>query len=135
MRNAGERREHDADGSPFLVGVDRVVLFADRPTERGYRERQVERDLRERRADPHAPDKRRPERPENPQARELDVTPERIGDEIDGMAQVEERADTVILAERRSPGLEERLRRNHQNAHLVRQGIVPSDTLATDPSA
>ena len=45
--------------------------------------------------------------------------PERIGDEIDGVPQLEQRANAVVFAEGGAPGLEERLRRDHQDAHLV----------------
>ena len=62
-------------------------------------------------------DERRTRRTEHAQARHRDVPAERIGDEIDGMAEIEKRADAVILAERGAPRLEERLGRDHQDPH------------------
>jgi len=43
---------------------------------------------------------------------------ERIGNEIDLVAKSGERANAVELAERRPARLEERLGRDHQNAHV-----------------
>ena len=47
----------------------------------------------------------------------LDVTPERVGDEIHRVPQRRQRADAVKFGEGRAPGLEERLRRDHQDVH------------------
>ena len=48
---------------------------------------------------------------------QLDITADRIGHEIDVMAELAERFDAVVLAEGRAARLEERLRREHQDAH------------------
>ena len=42
--------------------------------------------------------------------------PERIGDEIDRMAELGQRLDAMVFAEWRAARLEERLRRQHQDA-------------------
>ncbi len=48
----------------------------------------------------------------------VDVLAERVRDEVDRVARASvERPDPVVFAERRPPGLEERLRRDHQYAH------------------
>ena len=60
---------------------------------------------------------RRPQAAEHAQARQSTRPAERIRDEIDRVPELEQRADAVVLAERRAPGLEERLRRDHQDAH------------------
>jgi hypothetical protein len=53
----------------------------------------------------------------NPKSRQLHVVAERIGDKIDGVPQRGQRADTMVFGEGGAPGLEERLRRNHQDVH------------------
>ncbi len=45
-----------------------------------------------------------------------DVGPERIGHEVDGMAELGQRLDAVVFAEWRAARLEERLRGQHQDA-------------------
>ena len=66
---------------------------------------------------PHTVDERRPQTAKDAQARHRHVAAERIGHEIDLVPELGERPDAMEFAERRSPGLEERLRRDHQNAH------------------
>ena len=92
------------------------------PADRGQREREVERNLGQRRTDADAPDERRPQAPEDAQPRQRDVAPERIGDEVDGVPEIEQGADAVVFAERGAPGLEERLRRNHEDFHRSEPG-------------
>ena len=46
----------------------------------------------------------------------VDVAADRIGDQIDVMAELAERLDAVVFAERGAARLEERLRREHQDA-------------------
>jgi hypothetical protein len=41
------------------------------------------------------------------------------------MAEFQERTDAVVLAERGAPRLEKRLRRNHQDFHVVLHGNIP----------
>ena len=53
------------------------------------------------------------------QARHRDVFAERIRDEIDGVTQLDERADPVVLGEWSAPGLEEWLRRDHEDFHSL----------------
>ena len=48
--------------------------------------------------------------------RQIDIAPERIGDEIDMVAELTECFDPMVFAERRTPRLEERLGRQHQYA-------------------
>ena len=78
----------------------------------------------QRRADPDLVHEGRAQTAEHPQTRQRHVAAERIRDEIDGMAELEQRTDAVVLAERRAPGLEERLRRDHQDFHDLVPGIV-----------
>jgi hypothetical protein len=68
---------------------------------------------------------------EDAQAGHLDVFTERIGDEIDGMAQRRQRSDAVELGERGAPGLEERLGRDHQDVHARRPDRAGGVTKAT----
>jgi hypothetical protein len=90
---------------------------APRAADRRQRQQRIERQLRERRSDPDAAKERRPQRSEQLQPGQRDVGPERIRDEIDLMAEITEGPDAVIFAERRATRLEERLWRDHQNAH------------------
>ena len=71
----------------------------------------------ERRTDLHAMQERRPQAAEHAQPRHRHVLAERIGDEIDLVPERGERPDAVKFAERRAARLEERLGRDHQNAH------------------
>ena len=119
VRDAEQRRQHDADEAAFLVRVDRVVPAGERAAQRRERQQRIERQLGERGTDLHLADERRPQRSEHAQARHHDVLPERIGDEIDLVPEIGERADAVELAERRAARLEERLGRDHQDAHAV----------------
>ena len=89
-------------------------------------EREVERNLRQRRTDADAPEKggrrqRNTRRPGSETSRPNGyVTRSTVWPEL------EQRADTVVFAERGAPGLEERLRRDHEDFHGVNQGIVGS---------
>ena len=74
-------------------------------------------DLGERRADANLPHERRTQASEDAQVRQLDVTTDRIGHQVDVMAELAERFDAVVLAEGRAARLEERLGREHQDAH------------------
>ncbi len=60
---------------------------------------------------------RRPQAAKDPQIRQLDITTDRIGDQIDVMAEFAESFDAVVFAEGRAARLEERLGREHQDAH------------------
>jgi len=86
----------------------------------------IERELPPRGPDPDAGHQRRPRAAEDAQAGQRDVTSERIRDQIHRVAQREQGADAMVLAERGAPGLEERLRRDHQDAHAEGQAIVAS---------
>jgi hypothetical protein len=100
--------------------VHHVVRLGQRPAQRGDRERDVEHQFRGGWTDPDAAQERRAPAPEDPEARQRDVLAEGIGDEVDGMPELEQGADPVVLAERRAAGLEERLRGDHQDAHAWR---------------
>jgi hypothetical protein len=65
--------------------------------------------------------KRGAPRPEDAESGHLDTLPERVRDQINGMPELDERANAMILAERGAPGLEERLRRDHQNPHGINE--------------
>src|SRR5690606_26109973 len=93
--------------------------------DRREREQDVERHLRPRRPDAHAPDPRWTAGPEDAESRQIDVTSEGIRHEIDGVSQPGECPDTVVLGEWSAPGLEERLRRDHQNVHARRSATGP----------
>ncbi len=84
----------------------------------------VQRNLGQRRPDADPTEERRAQAPEDAQPRQTDVAPERIGDEVDGVPEIDEGADAVVLAERGAPGLEKRLRRNHEDFHRSEPGIV-----------
>ena len=112
-------RQNHADETPFLVRVDRVVPLAERPADDRDGEEGVERNLCERGADPHLPDKGGTPRAKHPETRDRDVLSERIRHQINGVSQLDQRADTVELAERRTPRLEEGLRSDHQDFHGV----------------
>ena len=113
MRDAEGGGQDHADETAFLVRVDRVVrsLSARRMTVRG-----VERNLCERRADPDLPDKGA-QRAKHPETGDGDVLSERVRHQINGVSQLDQRADTVEFAERRAPRLEEGLRSDHQDFH------------------
>jgi hypothetical protein len=117
VRHAPQLREHGADEAAFLVGVDRIVPAGERAPDRGQRQQRVERNLRERRPDLHVPYERRPQAAEDAQPRHRHGLAERIGHEVDLVAERGERADAMELAERRAARLEERLGRDHQDAH------------------
>ena len=44
--------------------------------------------------------------------------PERIGNQVDGVPEIDECPDAVVFAERGAPGLEEGLRRDHEDFHV-----------------
>ena len=64
-----------------------------------------------------ATDERRPQAAEHTQPRHRHALAEWVRDEIDVMSEGRERANAMKLAERRAARLEERLGRNHQDAH------------------
>ena len=83
----------------------------------------------------------------NAQTSHLDVTSERVGHQIDRVPELDERADAVVFAERGAPGLEKRLRGDHedvqaQTSSLERHGsavnvgppVVDSPTTGIVPS-
>ena len=108
-------RQPQAEHSGFLVGVDRVVPAGARQPRRGDGQQQVEQDLDRRRADADAAHERRPGAAEDLEARDPHVPAERVGHQIHPVAELAERPDAVVLAERGSARLEERLRGKHQD--------------------
>ncbi len=54
---------------------------------------------------------------ENAEIGELDIAADRIGHQVDVMAELTEGFDAVVLAEGRAARLEKRLGREHQDAH------------------
>ena len=125
MRDPQQPRQHDADGPALLVRVDVVVVPlagrrggpSPRAAGRAGPSRATGRSARAaRRAAASAM---------QPQARHRHVPSERVRHEIDRVAELDQRADTVVLAERRAPGLEERLRGNHQDAHGSGRPVFP----------
>ncbi len=96
---------------------DVVTIHGGTPQHR-QSEESVKRELCERRADAHATHERRPQAAKHPQPWQRDVLSEGVGDEVHLMAESRERADPVVLAERRPARFEERLGRDHQDAHV-----------------
>ena len=119
VRETEDAREQHANEAPLLVRMDDVVAFGHRSADRRHGKRQVEGNLRERRTDPDVVDKRGPRAAKDAQARHLDVLAEGVGHEIDGVPQLDERADPVVLGEWSAPGLEKRLRRDHEDFHSL----------------
>jgi hypothetical protein len=99
--------------------MDGVVLTLPCAVQRRQGQRHIQKELGRRRADLDAGDERRPGRAKNPQARQRDISPERISDEVDRVTEIEKRPDAVILAEGSAPRLEERLRGDHQYPHQL----------------
>ena len=87
-----------------------------------------ERDLGPRRPNPDAVHKRGSQAAEDAQARQRHVTTKRVRDEINRMTQLEQCPDAMVFAERRSPGLEKRLRSDHQDFHRAVLEIVGKAT-------
>jgi hypothetical protein len=120
VRHAQNGREQHANRAAFLVRMDGVIPAADGAPGGRERQRDVQRHLGPGRPDLHAADERWADTAEDAQPRHLDVAAERIGHQIDGVPQRGQRADAVELRERRAPGLEERLGRDHEDAHAWR---------------
>ena len=88
----------------------------------------VERHLHQRRSDAHARHEGRTPRPVDPQSRQIDIPAKRVGDQVNRMTQIHQRPDAMVFAEGCAPGLEERLRRNHEDTHTPRSsGPVHAD--------
>ena len=116
MRHAQQGREHHADQSALFVRVNGIVTPGEDAAKHAQRQHPVERHLRKRRPDLHAAHERGPQAAEDAQPGHHHVGTERIRHEIDLMAEGRERADAMKFAERCAARLEERLRRDHQNA-------------------
>ena len=114
------RRQHDADQAALLVRVDGVVASC-----RARAGSAVSASARSSGTLAHdgpmpmcrTNGGRRQRKTREPG--QLDVAAERIRHQIDGVAERDQRADAVVFAERRAPGLEERLRRDHQDVHAA----------------
>jgi hypothetical protein len=115
--HAEQRREQYADDAGLLVGVDRVIPFGPRPSHGRQRQREIQRNLGEGGTDPDLPDERRSDAPKDPQARKRDIATEGVRDKVDRVAQIEQRPDAMVFAERCTPRLEKRLRGNHEDLH------------------
>ena len=117
MRDAQHGRQKHADEPSFFVRVDRVVALGERAPSRRQRHHRIERNLGERRPDLHTGDERRARAAEDAESGHRHIVAERVGDEVDVVTELGERADAVELAERCAAGLEKRLGRDHQQAH------------------
>jgi hypothetical protein len=112
--------------------VHDVVAPAQRAPDRRQRDRDVERDLRDGWADSDVMHEGRPQAAENTQPGQRDVLAKWIRYEVDGMTQLEQGANAMVFAEWRAPGLEERLRRDHEDSHsgdlwnCTRLGLIRS---------
>ncbi len=115
MRHPEHRRQDQPDGGALFVRMHRVVARAGDATQRRDRQRHVERHLGERRPDADIRDERRSQAAKDAQARHRHVVAERVGHQIDRVPEFDERADAVVFAERGAPGLEKRLRRDHED--------------------
>ena len=117
VRDPEHRGQEDPDETALLVRMDRIVSLRQDPSNRGQRERRIEWNLGQGWTDADAPEKGRTEAPKESQPRQGDVRPERIRDQVDGVPEIDECPDPVVLAERGAPGLEEGLRRDHEDFH------------------
>jgi len=90
------------------VGVDIVELPLQADVQGLQGQQDVERHFRERRPDLHPPDEGRAPAAMHLQPGKRDVPAERIRDEIDRVAEVGQRANPMVFAERRAPGFKER---------------------------
>src|SRR5688572_14831315 len=106
--------------------MDEVVLLAACLTPPGRGQINVKHELGRGRTDADARDERRLRGPDDAEVRERDVGAERIRDEVDGMTQLGQRLDAMVLAERCAARLEERLRREHENPHSVCYPVFPA---------
>ena len=118
VRHAQQRRQHHADQPAFLVRMDRVVAAAERPA--AARSRPADGRVEVFASDGPIPTRRTNGGridSEDAQSGHRHVLSERIRDEIDLVTERRQRANAMEFAERRAARLEERLRRDHQNAH------------------
>jgi hypothetical protein len=119
MRNAKPSGKPNPNQAHLFMRMNGIVSFRhDAAEDREYHQG-VESQLGERRPDADAAHERWPQAAKDAQAWKLDVTADGIRDEIDVMAELAQRLDAVIFAERRAARLEERLRREHQDAHTA----------------
>jgi len=118
MGHAKRRREQDAYQAAFFVRVHGVVSPSDCATQNRETQQDVESELCDRRPNADGADERRAHPAEDAQAWYRNVLSERVRDEIDLMAKIGERANPVELAEGRPSRFEERLGRDHQDAHV-----------------
>jgi hypothetical protein len=119
MGHAKRRREQNANHAAFFVRVHDVVSPSECAMQNRETQKKVESQLRDGRSNADCADERRPHRAEDAQASYDNVLSERVRDEVDLMAEIGERANAVELAEWRSSRFEERLGRDHQNAHVM----------------
>ena len=117
VRDAQQQGECRPDQAGLFMRVHRVVAARQRATKDAEREQRVERNLRQRRTHFHAPQERRPQAPEHAQSRQRDVLSKRIRDQIDLVPERGQRPEAMKLAEGSAARLEERLGRDHQDAH------------------
>ncbi len=117
VRYAKRRGDRHADVAALFVRMDRIVALGGRPAQRGHGQREIERDFRQRGSNPHIPDERRTQAAKDAQPGHRHVAAERVGHEVNRMAELEKRPNAVVFAERRSPGLEKRLRSDHEDFH------------------
>jgi hypothetical protein len=117
VRDAQPLRQPHADQAHLLVRVDGVVAFAPRAAGDGDEHQTVEQDLGDRRADAHPGDEGGPPGPEDAEVGDVHVPADGISDQVDVVPQLGQGLEAVILAEGSAAGLEERLRRQHQDAH------------------
>jgi hypothetical protein len=116
VRHPETPRDPGTEEPGLLVGMHDVVAPATRRPQRGDQQQPVEQQLHDRWADADATHERQAGRADDPQVRQLDIRPDRIRDQVHLMPQINEGLDAVEFAEGRAPGLEKRLRRQHQDA-------------------
>ena len=83
----------------------------------GQHHKNIQNDLGDRRTDTNLAYEGRTQGPEDPEIGKLNVSSDRIGNQIDVMAEFTEGLDAVLLAEGGAARLEKRLGREHQDAH------------------
>jgi hypothetical protein len=117
MRHAQQPGEQQTNRPALFVRMHVVEAPLEADVKGLESQQQVQRHLGKRWSDSHAPHKWRPPAPVHLQAAQRHVPPEGIRHEIHRVAEVGQRPDPMVFAERRAPGLEERFGGDHEDAH------------------
>ena len=96
-----------------------VIPIRRRPPDRCKRERQVERNLGEGWTNTNLANQQRTRTPKDSKSRHRHIAAEGVGNEIDSVSKIDQRANPMVFAEWSATGLEKRLRGNHEDFHGV----------------